>query len=84
MFSPGTKVAHIVGTPPRVVALGIVTADAAHVVWLDVLDIDDDGRPHRRPRASRVCRTPLRLRGDEVPCPAEYLDFYAGALERTT
>lgn len=81
MLAPGTRVAHRSAHAPTMVALGIVSADGGHVVWLALVEVGDDGCARRRDTAARVCRTPLPLRGDEVPCPAEFLHFYDGVTK---
>ena len=81
-FTPGTKVVHQAPNAPRTFALGIVAADGAHVVWLDVVEIGPDGTPRRRATGGAVCRTPLPLRGDEVACPEALLAYYPGASEQ--
>lgn len=79
MLAPGSRVAHRSVHAPRMVALGIVGADGAHVVWLALVEVSDDGSARRRDTGARVCRTPLPLRGDEIPCPEEFVRFYDDA-----
>ena len=81
-FAPGAFVAHRSTVSPGTTALGIVTADGAHVVWLAQLDTDDAGAQYLRESAARVCRTPLRLRGDEIACPDDLRPFARAALAR--
>ena len=80
--APGRFVAHRSGVTPGTTALGIVTADGAHVVWLAQVDTDAEGVPRLRESAARVCRTPVRVRGDEIACPEALLPFARTALAR--
>ena len=79
-FAPGGFVAHRSPVTPGTTALGIVTADGAHVVWLAQVDTDAEGVARLRESASRVCRTPVRVRGDEIACPEDLLPFARAAL----
>lgn len=81
-FDPGTFVGHRSTVSPGTTALGIVTADGSHVVWLAQVDTDSDGTQRLRESAARVCRTPMQLRGDETACPEDLLPFARAALAR--
>lgn len=80
MHRPGTKLAHRSSVTPGSAAVGIVSASGRHVVWLDMVDTLEDGALRRRRTAAPVCRTPVPLRGDEIPCPPELERFIDEAL----
>jgi len=80
MLAAGTRVAHRSPVTPDSTAIGIVAASGRHVVWLDQIDRLADGTLRRRRTAAPVCRTPVPLRGDEVPCPSEFDRFIDEAL----
>ena len=80
MHPPGTKVAHRSSVTPGSAAVGIVAADGRHVVWVGMVDGLGDGTPRLRRTAAPVCRTPVPLRGDEIPCPDTLAAFLDQAL----
>jgi hypothetical protein len=72
MITPGMKVAERVKTAPHMLALGKVTPDGNSVIWHDIIDMADGHAHHSHyGNPMRFAKTPVPLRGDEVPCPPE-------------
>lgn len=73
MLTPGMKVAERVLTTPDTLALGKVTEDGEHVVWLDF--VHADGRTATEYGVLWFGKTPRPLSGRELPCPEEFADL---------
>ncbi len=67
---PGQKVASVVRSRPSQLMLGVVQPDGTTVLWVRMVDTAGQASPYPQPQVRPG--QPVGLRGDEVPCPAEY------------